>query len=48
MPLTSGVIAVAVAFLVVEDQTVRSAVVAVCVINVLVAPQILKRAARDG
>jgi hypothetical protein len=48
MPATSAVIAVAIALLFVEDRVVRLAILSVAALDVVVAPQILKRAARDG
>lgn len=45
--MTTAVI-VAIAFLVVEDQTVRLAMLAVGAVDLLVTPQILKRAARNA
>lgn len=48
MPATSAAIAVAIALLIVEDQVVQLAIFSVAAIDVLVAPQILKQAARDG
>lgn len=45
--MTTAVI-VAIAFLVVEDQTVRLAMLAVGAADLLVTPQILKRAARNA
>jgi ABC-type cobalamin transport system permease subunit len=43
MPATGAAVAVAIAFLVVEDEFVRLAILSVATIDVLVVPQILKR-----
>lgn len=48
MPATGAAVAVAVAFLLVEDQTVQAGVFVVAAVHLLVSPQILKRAAREG
>lgn len=48
MPAMTTAIIVAIAFLVVEDQTLRLAMLGVAVADLLVTPQILKRAARNA
>lgn len=48
MPAMTATIIVAIAFLVVEDQTLRLAMLGVAVADFLVTPQILKRAARSA
>ncbi|OYR58405.1 hypothetical protein [Halorubrum halodurans] len=48
MPAMTAAIIVALAFLVVEDQTLRLAMLGVAAADLLVTPQVLKRAARNG
>ncbi|OYR61886.1 hypothetical protein DJ83_06800 [Halorubrum ezzemoulense] len=48
MPAMTAAIIVAIAFLVIEDQTLRLAMVGVAVADFLVTPQILKRAAQSA
>ena len=48
MPAMTAAIIVVIAFLVVEDQTLRLAMLGVAVADFLVTPQILKRAARSA
>ncbi len=48
MPGVTATIIVAIAFLVVEDQTLRLAMVGVAAADLLVTPQILKRVARSA
>jgi len=48
MPAITAAIIVAIAFLVVEDQILRLAMLGVAVADFLVTPQILKRAARSA
>lgn len=48
VPVTTSVMILLVAFLVVEDQTVRLAMIAVAVADVIVTPQVLKRAAKEA
>ena len=47
MPAMTATIIVAIAFLVTEDQTLRVAMLGVAAADLLVTPQILKRAARS-
>jgi len=48
MPAFTTAVIVAIALLVVEDRTVRLAMLAVGAVDLLVTPQILKRAARNA
>jgi hypothetical protein len=48
MPAMTAAIIVAIALLVVEDQTLRLVMLGVAVADFLVTPQILKRAARSA
>jgi hypothetical protein len=48
MPAFTTAVIVVIAFLVVEDRTLRLAMLAVGAVDLLVTPQILKRAARNA
>lgn len=48
MPAMTAAVIVAIAFLAIEDQTLRLAMLGVAVADFFVTPQILKRAARSA
>lgn len=48
LPAMTTAIIVAIAFLLVEDRTLRLVMLAVAAVDLLVTPQILKRAARNA
>jgi ABC-type transport system involved in cytochrome bd biosynthesis fused ATPase/permease subunit len=47
MPAMSAVVIVAVAFLIIEDQTVRMAMLLVAAVEIFVIPWVLKRAGKE-
>lgn len=48
MPLMTTVAIIAIAFFIIEDRMLRLAMVGVAAVDLLVTPQILKRAARNS